>query len=64
MLRPDKICQADRCQFLTDTGNIYAEGIIIHIKLIIPEKIHNIVPGTDFSGILEKVIKDFQFVFR
>ena len=64
MLCFDKIGQPNGRQFFTDTGYIHTQSIIIHIKLIVPEKIHNIAAVAYFPCVLEKIVKNFQFVFR
>ena len=35
---------------------------VSYTHLIVPKKIHNIISGTDFSGVPKKVVEDFQFI--
>ena len=58
----DKALQADRGQLFTDTGYIHAKSVIIHIKLVVPEKIYNVTAGTYFSCILEKIVEYFYLI--
>ena len=54
----DKAFQTDRGQLFTETGYIHTKGVIINIKLTVPEKIQNIIAGTDFPWIFEKIVED------
>lgn len=59
MLRFNKIFQANTCQLLTNTIDVNAQSIVIHIQLVIPQKLDNITAGTDFTRIFEQVIEYF-----
>ena len=63
MLCFDKIAQTNGCQFFTNAGDVDTQGIVVNIKLAVPEKIHNIAAGTDFSCVFKKVVEDFHFIF-
>ena len=62
MLCPDKILKADGRKLFADTVDIDAQGIVIHVKLIVPQKIHNIAAGTDLSRMFEQIRQDFHFI--
>ncbi len=59
----DKVGQTNTCQFLPNAGNVYTQGIVVHIELIVPQEIDNVIAGTDFSGVSEQIIEYFYFVF-
>ena len=59
----DKVGQTNTCQFLLpNAGNVYTQGIVVHIELIVPQEIDNVIAGTDFSGVSEQIIEYFYFV--
>ena len=62
MLCPDKICQTDRCQLLTDAVNVDAQCVIIHINLIVPQIFYDVGAGADPPGVFEKIAQNFQLI--
>ena len=64
MFCPDKILKADGGQLFPDARDIDAQGIVVHIELIVPEEIHDIVSRADGSGVSEEIVKNFDLVFR
>ena len=63
MLCPDEIVKTHGGELFTDPADVHAEGVVVHIELVIPEVVNQIAPGTDFSGISKEIDKDLQFVF-
>ena len=63
MFRFNKIMQADRGQFVADPFDIHTQSIVIHIELVIPKKIDQIVPRTDLSGVFIEIVQYFKLVF-
>ena len=59
----NEVVQADVIQFIPNASDIDTEGIVINVELIIPKKIYHIISGTNFTGTLKEIVKNFQFVF-
>ncbi len=59
----NEVVQANVIQFIPNASDIDTEGIVINVELIIPKKIHHIISGTNFTGTLKEIVKNFQFVF-
>ena len=63
MFRPDKICEADAGELLTDPVDIDAESIVVHIEPAVPEIIYDIRPGADRAGVGKEIVQDLLLVF-
>ena len=40
-----------------------AEGVVVDVELVVPQKVDDVGPGADTPGVLEQVVQNFQFVF-
>ena len=58
----NEVVQANVIQFIPNASDIDTEGIVINVELIIPKKIYHIISGTNFTGTLKEIVKNFQFV--
>ena len=62
MLGLDEPRQADARQLLPDAADVDAEGIVVHIDLVVPQVGHQVPPGADGPGVAEEVGQDLELV--
>ena len=62
MLGLDEARQADARQLLPDAADVDAEGIVVHIDLVVPQVGHQVPPGADGPGVAEEVGQDLELV--
>ena len=63
MLGFDEVRQPDAGQLFPDAGDVDAQRIVVHIELVVPEEVHDVVAGADLPSVLEKVVKNLGLIF-